>query len=140
MLLIGFALRHYARWEKSSFKLMQSYLDVLQTVFYALSLSFTLLFRLRALAWLCRPMAAIGKSTLGCHMTQGVIPSFLMFGWGLGWAETMPVSQKAVLAVVIFLVQMLFCVLWLKRRPLCPMEMLWRHLVSRSTGRSKQSH
>lgn len=134
LLALAYAIRRYVHVPGGLFPILLSYVDVLQTLFYALF--FTFLFRLRALAWLCRPMAAIGKSTLSCYMSQGVILSFLMFGWGLGWAETMPASQKAVLAVVVFLLQMLFCVLWLKRWRLCPMEALWRHLVSRSVNAS----
>lgn len=134
LLALAYAVRRYVHVPGGLFHILQSYVDVLQTLFYALF--FTFLFRLRTLAWLCRPMAAIGKSTLSCYMSQGVILSFLMFGWGLGWAETMPASQKAVLAVVVFLLQMLFCVLWLKRWRLCPMEALWRHLVSRSVNAS----
>ena len=134
LLALAYAIRRYVHVPGGLFPILQSYVDVLQTLFYALF--FTFLFRLRAMAWLCHPMAAIGKSTLSCYMSQGVILSFLMFGWGLGWAETMPASQKAVLAVVLFLLQMLFCVLWLKRWRLCPMEALWRHLVSRSVNAS----
>lgn len=130
ILLLGFAVHHFAQWGDGAFKLMQSYLDSAQTVFYAAF--FTLIFHMRPMAWCCRPMAAIGKSTLSCYMAQGVILSFLMFGWGLGWAETMPVSQKAVLAIAIFLLQMLSCILILKKWPLCPMEMLWRKLVAHS--------
>lgn len=130
ILVLGFAVRHFAQWGDGAFKLMQSYLDSAQTVFYAVF--FTLIFRMRPMAWLCGPMAAIGKSTLSCYMAQGVILSFLMFGWGLGWAETVPSAAKAALAVAIFLLQMLSCILILKKWPLCPMEMLWRRLVAHS--------
>ncbi len=129
-LCLGFTARHFATWEESSFNLAQSCLDTVQTLFYAAF--FTLLFRARCLAWLCSPMAAIGKSTLSCYMAQGVILSFLMYGWGLGWAETMGASSKAILAVAVFLLQMLSCILILKKHPLCPMEMLWRRLVAHS--------
>lgn len=130
ILVLGFTVYHFARSGGGAARLAHSYLDSVQTVFYAAF--FTLIFHMRPLAWLCRPMAAIGKSTLSCYMAQGVILSFLMFGWGLGWAETMPPAAKAGLAVAIFLLQMLSCILILKKWPLCPMEMLWRRLVAHS--------
>ena len=134
LLLLGYAVRHSVHAANGAFKLFMPYLDVIQALSYAAF--FSLLFNWRPMACPRRFMAGIGKSTLSCYMSQGVILSFLMYGWGLGWAETLSASQKAMVAIIVFLFQMAACELLLKKWRLCPMEMLWRHLVSRSVNAS----
>lgn len=106
--------------------------DVLLTLLYLLG--FNLLFQQSWLRWLTNLLTNIGKCTLSCYISQGVILSMLMFGWGFGWAEAMDCTGKTLLCLIIYTAQLVFCVVWLRYFRTGPLEYLWRKAVRLSCG------
>ena len=60
---------------------------------------------------------------------QTIIALWLFTGMGLGWgAHVSPITFES-LAVVVFILQVLYSHWWLKRFHFGPMEWLWRSLT-----------
>lgn len=97
-----------------------------------------LIFQSGCMLPITRALATIGRCTLTCYITQGVILGFLMYAWGLGWAGSYGITAKAFIAFIIFFVQLVFCRVWLKYHPCTPLEQLWRYLVSLSQSNKKR--
>lgn len=112
---------------------MKAEADILLTLLYLLS--FNLLFQQAKLRRVTNLFATIGKCTLSCYISQGVILSFFMFGWGFGWADTVDCKGKALLCIGIYAAQLAFCVAWLRYFRTGPLEYLWRKAVRFSCGK-----
>lgn len=106
--------------------------DILLTLLYLFG--FNLFFQQPFARCFTNLLASIGKCTMTCYISQGVILSAVMFGWGLGWADTVDAGGKTILCFVIYAVQLAFCVIWLKHFRTGPLEYLWRKLVSLTGG------
>ena len=84
-----------------------------------------LLFRhLRALA----PLCALGRCTLTCYMAQSIIMAALLCGWGLGLNNSLSTGGIMLLAMAVYLAQMLGSWLWLRFYRFGPLEGLCRAL------------
>lgn len=85
------------------------------------------LYRTRALGRLAGAIQAIGRMALTHYVGQSVIAAILFYGFGLlgklGFAQLMGV------AVLVWIVQGIFSVLWLKRYEMGPLEWLLRMLT-----------
>lgn len=73
-----------------------------------------------------RLLSSTGKCTLTCYVTQSMVFTFLLFGWGLGLAQDMGPWTCLCAAVAVFLLQALACRLWLAYFLYGPLEWLWR--------------
>lgn len=78
---------------------------------------------------LWRGLACVGRMSLTNYLSQTVITTFLMYGWGLGWFGDVPRSQQIVIVFVVFAGQIVFSVLWLRLFSIGPMEWLWRTIT-----------
>lgn len=79
-----------------------------------------------ALARLCRPLAAAGRMGLTVYLTQTLIFSTIFYGYGFGEAWRLGPAAVSVLAVAIFIAQLLFALLWFRGFRIGPFEWLWR--------------
>lgn len=75
------------------------------------------------------PLAAIGRCTLTCYITQNIIMAFMLCGFGYGLNPYLSTTAIMNWALVLYLVQMLFCILWLKSFRYGPFESVWRRLT-----------
>ncbi|KRD11200.1 hypothetical protein ASE21_05670 [Flavobacterium sp. Root901] len=67
-----------------------------------------------------------GKMTLTNYMSQNILAAFIFSGIGLGIADSMPYWFYFLLAVFIFIIQLLISKWWLSKYNYGPVEWLWR--------------
>ena len=91
-----------------------------------------------ALAWvLARPCMArfifpltqIGRCTLTCYISQSIIMTFLLSGYGLNLRPQLSITGVMLIALALYTVQVIACTLWLKKFRFGPLEGLWRRLT-----------
>jgi uncharacterized protein len=70
--------------------------------------------------------AAVGRMTLTNYVGQSVVALVLFSGIGMGWYGTLTTLQVLVVALGIFLCQILLSTWWLQRYAQGPLEWLWR--------------
>lgn len=70
--------------------------------------------------------SAGGKMTLTNYMSQNILAAFIFSGIGLGIADSMPYWFYFLLAVFIFIIQLLISKWWLSKYNYGPVEWLWR--------------
>lgn len=78
---------------------------------------------------LAEPLAAIGRCTLTCYITQNIIMAIMLCGFGYGLNPYLSTTAIMNWAFVLYLVQMLFCILWLRSFRYGPFESVWRRLT-----------
>jgi len=81
----------------------------------------------RLLAWL----APVGRMALTNYLLQTVICVFIFYGYGFGQFGRLGATKATLIALAIFLFQILISALWLKYFSYGPMEWIWRQLTYR---------
>jgi uncharacterized protein len=108
---------------------------VVQSISLAQSFLYAAAFLRRApdavVAWL----APAGRMPLTNYLLQSVAMAVLLPGWGLGLGAVLDYAQLALLALVVFGVQLLASRWWLARRAQGPLEALWRAWTYRGAVR-----
>lgn len=74
-------------------------------------------------------VAPAGRMPLTVYLSQSLIMTFLLYGWGLGWNEIMAPAGYVALSFAVFAVQVVACTLWLRAFRFGPLEWLWRMAV-----------
>ncbi|MEJ7596374.1 MAG: DUF418 domain-containing protein [Kofleriaceae bacterium] len=74
-------------------------------------------------------VAPAGQMPLTVYISQSVIMTFLLYGWGLGWNDWLSPAGYVGLSFAVFAVQVLACTLWLRSFRFGPLEWLWRAVV-----------
>ena len=69
-----------------------------------------------------------GRMALTLYLMQSIICSFVFNGYGLGKFETMGRASLWLFCLVLYLFQLLFAHLWLRRHRFGPLEWAWRRL------------
>jgi uncharacterized protein len=72
-----------------------------------------------------------GRMPLTVYLSQSLIMTSLLYGWGLGWGAVISPFGSLMLSFVVFAVQVALCHLWLARFRYGPLEWLWRAAVYR---------
>lgn len=73
-----------------------------------------------------KPLANVGKMALSTYLSQSIIGVFIFFNIGLGLFTVTSPAQNALLCMVIFALQIIFCRWWLHYFNYGPVEWLWR--------------
>jgi uncharacterized protein len=81
----------------------------------------------RLLAWL----APVGRMALTNYLLQTVICVLMFYGYGFGLFGRVGATKATLIALTIFLFQILMSALWLKYFSYGPMEWIWRQLTYR---------
>jgi len=81
----------------------------------------------RLLAWL----APVGRMALTNYLLQTVICVLIFYGYGFGKFGRFGATRATLIALAIFLFQILLSALWLKYFAYGPMEWIWRQLTYR---------
>ena len=76
-----------------------------------------------------RPFAAVGKMALTNYLLQSIVCTTLFYSWGLALYGRVNPLIGFVPTVLIYIVQVIFSVWWLRRFAMGPMEWLWRRLT-----------
>jgi len=80
------------------------------------------------LIWLQNSLAAVGQMALTNYLLQTLVCTTLFYGHGFGWYGYLSRSQLVGVVLVLWIVQMIGSLLWLKRFRFGPFEWLWRSL------------
>ncbi len=70
--------------------------------------------------------APVGRTALSSYLTQSVILGFIFYGYGLGMFGRTSVTTATLLAIVLYLAQILLARAWLSRFRFGPVEWAWR--------------
>lgn len=70
-----------------------------------------------------------GRMPLTVYLSQSLIMTSLLYGWGLGLNEVIAPAGYVALSFAVFAVQVIACRLWLRRFRYGPFEWAWRALV-----------
>ena len=89
----------------------------------------TLLLQRRSWTDRLGPFGAVGRMALTNYLMQSVAFVLLFFGYGLGWFGQTGAFYGLVLASVLFALQIVASVWWLRRFRFGPVEWLWRTLT-----------
>ena len=81
------------------------------------------------LAALARQLAPVGRMALTNYLSQSVLCTFLLQGWGLGWGDVLRPIEMLGLAGLIMAVQIVLSRCWLAYFRQGPVEALWRRLA-----------
>lgn len=80
-------------------------------------------------AKILRPLAKAGRMSLTTYITQSVIATTIFYSYGLGLYGQVSVLTGTLLALGIFVIQLIFAELWLTKFNQGPLEMLWRKIT-----------
>ena len=76
-------------------------------------------------------LAPVGRMALTNYLLQTVICVFIFYGYGFGQYGNVGAGAATLIALGIFLFQILFSFLWLKYFQYGPLEWIWRQLTYR---------
>ncbi|XXM73926.1 DUF418 domain-containing protein [Lysinibacillus sphaericus] len=75
-----------------------------------------------------RPLASAGRMSLSNYLLQSIIGTLIFYSYGLGLYGEVTLTTGTLLAIGIFVIQMLLSEIWLSRFRFGPAEKLWRVL------------
>lgn len=83
-------------------------------------------------AFLWTPLAAVGRMSLSNYLTQSVVMTLLFYPYGLGLAQRVGPATALLLALLLFTLQAVVSIVWLRYFRYGPVEWLWRSLTYKS--------
>ena len=92
-------------------------------------IGFLLLLTVSRLRPLLLPLANIGRTALTVYLTHTIVFSFLFYSFGLKLYASLTPIQLLVIAIVLFFVDVILSILWLKYFQYGPLEWVWRSLT-----------
>lgn len=117
-----------------------SILGIVATVAYAFGVPSLALFYVAIIVMLWQKptwrrvlthLVPVGRMTLTNYLLQTLICVLIFYGYGFGLFGKVGVTASAVMALPVFVFQMLISALWLKHFSYGPMEWIWRQLTYR---------
>ena len=91
----------------------------------------TMICKARALPWITKPLADIGRMALTNYVLQTIICTTLFAGFGFGLFGQLARHQLYYIVLGIWLFEWIASVLWLRRFRFGPLEWVWRWLTYR---------
>ena len=70
-----------------------------------------------------------GRMALSCYIGQSLAGIALFYGVGFGWGTSLGLVHIEIVAVAVFVVELLLCRLWLHYFKFGPLEWIWRMLT-----------
>lgn len=101
----------------------------IHSVIAAYIMLFLLLLKRPAIHSILRPFAACGRMSLTLYVAQSLMVVPLLYGYGLGWHDDIGQVNALLLALALWVLQVVFANLWFKRYRYGPLEWLWRALT-----------
>ena len=75
------------------------------------------------------PLTRIGRCTLTCYITQSIVMTWLLSGYGLDLRPGLSITDVMLIAIVLYVAQVVCCMGWLHFFRYGPLEGLWRWLT-----------
>ena len=72
------------------------------------------------------PFSKVGKMAITCYLSQTVFGLFLYYHVGLGLFGKTSLWENWLITILLFILQLVFCQLWLRKLHFGPIEWLWR--------------
>lgn len=89
-----------------------------------------LLAKASGLAWLRRPLEAVGRTSLSNYLLQSLLCTTLFYGHGLGWFGRLDRVELWGVVAAVWAVQIAATLAWDRVAAIGPAEWLWRSLAS----------
>ncbi|MGE6260234.1 DUF418 domain-containing protein [Heyndrickxia sporothermodurans] len=80
---------------------------------------------------LFKPFAAAGRMSLTIYLTQSVIGTLIFYSYGLGLYSKLTLGTSMLLAIIIFVIQVIIAEIWFIKFKYGPVEKLWRYFTYR---------
>jgi uncharacterized protein len=96
------------------------------SVSYAIILSLLLLNK-KMMKW-SKPFASVGKMSLSNYLMQSIIGTLIFYSYGFGLYGEVTLTTGTMLAVGIYVIQVILSEMWLSKFQYGPVEKLWRVL------------
>ncbi|MBS2212351.1 DUF418 domain-containing protein [Carboxylicivirga mesophila] len=80
---------------------------------------------------------AYGRMSLTNYISMAIIGSFIFYGYGLSLNTTLNIVFSFIAAILVFIVQLLFSIWWLKKYKQGPLEYLWKKLTWMGDSRTQ---
>ena len=96
------------------------------SVSYAIILSLLLLNQ-KIMKW-SKPLASVGKMSLTNYLMQSIIGTLIFYSYGFGLYGEVTLTTGTMLAVGIYVIQVILSEIWLSKFQYGPVEKLWRVL------------
>ncbi|MDH5445398.1 MAG: DUF418 domain-containing protein [Gammaproteobacteria bacterium] len=74
-------------------------------------------------------LAAVGRMALTNYLMQSALSIFIFFGFGLGFYSKFERYQLIFICLIVWLIQIIFSLVWLKFFYYGPLEWVWRTLI-----------
>lgn len=81
-----------------------------------------------------KPLASAGRMSITIYLTQSIVGTFIFYQYGLGLYGEMSMQTGTLLAITIFIIQVILAEIWLWKFKQGPVEKVWRLLTY---GRTK---
>lgn len=88
-----------------------------------------LVYRSRVASWFMRVLANAGQMAFTNYLMQSILCTFLFFGYGFGWYDSLKLYQLYYVVAAVWLFQLVYSSIWLKYFRFGPFEWLWRSLT-----------
>ncbi|MBW3112007.1 DUF418 domain-containing protein [Bacillus sp. MCCB 382] len=128
-LLLGVAIKSLPLLIESNFaySYIQDFLGgPFLSVSYAIILSLLLLNQ-KIMKW-SKPLASVGKMSLTNYLMQSIIGTLIFYSYGFGLYGEVTLTTGTMLAVGIYVIQVILSEIWLSKFQYGPVEKLWRVL------------
>lgn len=79
-----------------------------------------------AIRKLFQPFAIMGRMSITNYLMQSLLLSLLFYNFGLGWYGKIDVRTGIIVAVGVYLVQVIYSEIWLSKFKQGPIEAIWR--------------
>ncbi|WP_235993073.1 DUF418 domain-containing protein [Heyndrickxia sporothermodurans] len=78
---------------------------------------------------LLKPFAASGRMSLTIYITQSIVGTFIFYGYGLGLYSKLTLGTSMLLAIGIFIIQVVLAEIWFMKFKYGPLEKIWRYFT-----------
>lgn len=126
LLGVHYKIRH--NFEPIARQFLDSNWNIVGAVFIAFAWisAVMLLCKSRSMNWLKHAFSAVGRMALTNYIMQSLIGTFIFYGHGLGYYGKLERWEMLLVVLAIWMFQISFSVMWLKRFRFGPFEWLWR--------------
>ena len=76
-----------------------------------------------------KPLASVGRMAMTVFITQGMMIAVFFFNYGLGYYFKVGPLLIFLVSITFFIIQIIFCNIWMKYFKFGPFEWLWRSLT-----------
>ncbi len=78
------------------------------------------------------PIGLMGRMSLTNYLFQSILLSIIFYGWGFGLFGHTIVTNLVIIAICIYIIQVIYSVFWFQYYKQGPLEWLWRKISYRS--------